>query len=188
MEHGPIEIEPYDPGWRERFERERERIREAYPGDPLLIAHVGSTAVPGLAAKPIVDVLMVVGDVAAFVANREPLVEQLGYDPQHELDDWHALFGVDETGGRVNLHVKPVDGDQYRWEDNLLLREYLRDHPESAAEYERLKRELADEHPEDVEAYSRGKSAFVTEVLERAREAGYEDRLPDPAAGIASQE
>jgi GrpB-like predicted nucleotidyltransferase (UPF0157 family) len=127
---------------------------------------VGSTSVPGLAAKPVVDIQVSVRSMVPRIAYIDPLV-RLGY--RWVLDPWtdeHEYFSRDENGERVfQIHVCPTGSE---WERrHLAFRDWLRDHPEDAAAYERLKRELAERHPRDLYAYIEGKTPFIREIESR---------------------
>jgi len=175
---GEIEVVPYDPEWPDRFERERSRIREAVdPRDVVRIEHIGSTAVPGLAAKPIIDILIVVPDrtAARTCRDRVETIEYEFFEERTEREWWLQLGNWPQTGQRYNLSVRPAETDG--WRRNLLLREYLRDHSEARDEYERVKRSAAAEHADDAVAYTKAKSAVVESILDRARAAGYEERI-----------
>lgn len=170
-----IEIVDYDPAWPDLFERERERMAEVVGDLTVSIEHVGSTAVSGLAAKPIVDVCPVVEDMetAWEVSDRLdaadwPLARERGDEP------WIEHTRTDEDGQEFNVHVRPREAAV---ENYLLLREYLRDHPEIRDEYARVKREAAEEHPHDVGAYTRAKSDVIERAKERARAEGYAEPI-----------
>ena len=164
----------HDPAWRERFERERDRIRTA-SGDGLLGAfHVGSTAVEDLPAKPVVDVLAVYDDYESASSAAEDL-RAAGYDRQRDDPDWLVLSRTE--GSPVVIHLRPEDAD--RWRDQLVFREYLRENPDARAEYERTKREAAAEHPDDVGAYTDAKNETIRELEARAYEAGYGERVSE---------
>lgn len=169
MDVEPGKLTDYDPAWPERYGPERARLREVV-GDGVRIEHVGSTAVPGLAAKPAVDVMVVVPDMDAAREAGDALGSELGYEYWHAKEDWHFLVREGPGGQVFALHLFPADSE--RWRNNLRFREYLRAHPDAAAEYERLKRDLAAEHPDDTGAYSRGKAGFIERTIERARDEG----------------
>lgn len=155
--------------WRDRFEDERDRIADALAADSLdarvgRIEHVGSTSVPDLPAKDVVDLDVVVADDAVADVSRTLEVE-LGGDRYENTDGWHPLFRSAD-GQRFNDHVFAASDDG--WKVSVVTREVLRTRPDLRAEYERLKRELAAEH-DDLVAYSEGKTAFVERVLDAAR-------------------
>jgi putative glutamine amidotransferase len=157
-----------DPTWPHAFEREAARIAEALPPDLVTrIEHVGSTSVPGLAAKPIVDIQLSLTSMIPRDVYVGPLRE-LGYrwivDP---WDDEHEYFSLDEEGKR-RFHIHACLSAS-EWERrHLAFRDALRADPELARAYERLKRELAAAHPRDIMSYVDGKTPFIREVEARA--------------------
>ena len=160
-------IRAYDPGWPARYEAEAERIRASLGERAVRVEHVGSTSVPGLAAKPVIDIQVSVPSMVPRSSYVDPLVE-LGY--RWALDPWtdeHEFFSRDEDGERaVHVHVCGVGSE---WERrHLAFRDWLRDNPEDAAAYERLKRDLAKRHPRDTYSYNDAKTAFIQEVETRA--------------------
>jgi putative glutamine amidotransferase len=158
-----------DPSWPDRFEAEAARIVAALPpGLVDRIDHIGSTSVPGLPAKPYIDIQLSVVAIAPRDAYLGPLVE-LGYHWKPDgHDDTHEFFSLDDGDGRraVNLHVTRSGSD---WERrHLAFRDALRADPDTAAEYAALKRRLAEDHPRDIVRYVQGKSDFIRMVEERA--------------------
>ncbi len=175
-----IAVVEYDPSWPSKFEREARRIREALGELALRIDHVGSTSVPGLGAKPTIDIQVSVTSMQPRAPYADPLV-RLGYTPgvdPHDPD--HMVFSRDEGGERAyHVHVTRAGSDAER--DHLAFRDRLREHPETAAEYERLKRKLVVRHPHDVYAYVDGKTQFVEAVLRELR------RRVDPGQELATK-
>jgi HAD superfamily hydrolase (TIGR01549 family) len=164
----PIRLVPYDPAWPARFEQERVALAEAI-GEWIVggIHHVGSTAVPGLDAKPIIDILAGVRDPEESRACFEPL-EQLGYMYAPYLPEEMHWFCKPHPSRRTHhLHLVPVGSKRYR--DELAFRDRLRGDPGIAAEYASLKRDLADRFGNDREAYTDAKIAFVQAVLSTPR-------------------
>jgi GrpB-like predicted nucleotidyltransferase (UPF0157 family) len=160
-------IHPYDEAWPAMFEAESARIAAALGEDVVGLEHVGSTSVPGLAAKAVVDIQVSVRSMVPRSAYVDPLVG-LGY--RWALDAWtdeHEYFSRDDGGERAfQIHVCPAGSD---WERrHLAFRDWLRDHPDDAAAYERLKRALAERHPRDIYAYIDGKTPFIREIEARA--------------------
>lgn len=176
MNDTPIEVVEYNPEWPDRYEREATRIRAALGDDLIRIEHIGSTAVPGLAAKPIIDICPVVTDrnTANDCADQ---LEEIGYEFGYDFEDDRIHLGYTaDDGQQFNLHLRWRDTIG-RLEENILLREYLRDHPGLRDEYAALKRVAAEEHTDDIEAYSQRKTAFIQRVIDRAREEGYEEQI-----------
>ena len=159
----------YDETWPTRFEREAEQIVAALPpGTMARIDHVGSTSVPGLAAKPIIDIQLSVVSMVPRRGYVDPLVA-LGFDWSIDpWDDQHEYFSRSDAGDHaVHIHVCEAGSE---WERrHLAFRDALRADPEAAAAYEALKRRLADDHPRDIMAYVDGKTEFVRgiEALQR---------------------
>lgn len=160
----PIRIAPPDPGWPARFEQERVAL-EAVVGEwtPGGIHHVGSTAVPGLEAKPIIDIMAGVPDLETARACFEPLAD-LGYLYAPYLPEEMHWFCKPHPARRTHhLHLVPAGSQRYR--DELAFRDRLRADPQIASRYAALKRELAERHRDDRDAYTDAKSAFVRATL-----------------------
>lgn len=164
----PVALVAYDLAWPGAFEAERDRLAHvlsAWLAGP--IEHIGSTAVPGLLAKPVIDIMAGVRDLPSSMSARaalEPL--QYVYFP-YRADQMHWFCKPSPARRTHHLHLVPVSSRL--WEDRLLFRDYLRLTPRAGEEYAALKRELAARHRRDREAYTEGKSRFVETVLERAR-------------------
>ena len=168
---GPIQIVDYDPRWPELFEREAERIRAALGGVALgsvalRIEHAGSTSVPGLAAKPIVDIVLAVPD-SANEDSYAPALEAAGYVLRIREPEWyqHRLFKGPDTD--VNLHVFSAGCEEI--ERMLLFRDWLRSHQADRELYARTKRALAERDWKYVQNYADAKMAVIDEILGRAR-------------------
>lgn len=158
-----IELADYDPAWTGLYRRERERILGVLPGAEL--EHIGSTSVPGLSAKPVIDLLLVVedpDDEAAYV----PALESAGYWVQVREDDWHRHRVLKGPDTNVNLHVFGRGCAQVR--RHLLFRDWLRAVEADRELYARTKRTLAAQEWERVQDYAVAKTAVVMEILERA--------------------
>jgi GrpB-like predicted nucleotidyltransferase (UPF0157 family) len=160
----PIQLAPPDPSWPARFEEEREALEDAIgqwaEGG---IHHVGSTAVPGLEAKPIIDILVGVRDLESARACFEPLA-QLGYLYAPYLpEEMHWFCKPDRAHRTHHLHLVPAGSRRFR--EELSFRDRLRADPKLAAEYAALKRDLAERYREDREAYTEAKGAFIRAVL-----------------------
>lgn len=161
-----IRLSAYDPSWPTRFEEERAAL-EGVIGDWVVggIHHVGSTAVPGLEAKPIIDILAGVRSLEESRACFEPLA-QLGYMYAPYLPDEMHWFCKPHPSHRTHhLHLVPVDSGRYR--DELAFRDRLRANTQTAAEYLALKRDLARRFAHDREAYTDAKSDFVRRILDQ---------------------
>lgn len=169
----PVVVVPYDPAWPALFEREAASLRAtAPPGIIRRIEHFGSTAVPGLAAKPVIDLLVEVRDLAEVRTVVAALLEAEGYEylwrPTHGDDGppWYAWFIRRDPGtGTRTHHVHMVEAHHTEHWDRLRFRDHLRTHPADAAAYGALKQRLAAAHPTDRVAYTHGKSAFIQMIM-----------------------
>ena len=168
----PIELVSYDAAWPARFEEESAELRRALA--PWLagpIEHIGSTAIRGLAAKPVIDIM---AGVDSLEASRPAIAAatRLGYcyfPYQAELKHW---FCKPSPACRTHhLHLVPVGSPQ--WARPIAFRDYLRTHPDVAAEYEALKWRLAAEFRFDREAYTQAKTPFIDAVTDTALESGH---------------
>jgi len=171
----PIQIVDYDPEWPRLYKREAERVRSALGDRVLLLEHVGSTSVPGLAAKPKIDMLLVVAnsaDESAYV----PALEAAAYVLRIREPDWyeHRMFKGPDTD--INLHVFSLGCQEI--ERMLLFRDWLRSNESDCRLYERTKRELARKNWKYTQNYADAKTAVVEEILARARGHGG-NILPD---------
>jgi GrpB-like predicted nucleotidyltransferase (UPF0157 family) len=161
---GSIELADYDPAWPELFRREAERIRAILGERVLQIEHVGSTAVSGLPAKPIIDILLVVADSADEQAYVAPL-EEAGYVLRIREPDWHEHRVLKGPDTNVNLHVFSSGSDEI--ERMLAFRDRLRSHEQDRLLYERSKRDLAQQEWKYVQDYADAKSEVVEEIIAR---------------------
>ena len=170
-----VQLVPYDERWPDLFTRAREALQTAL-GDPVVaIEHIGSTAVPGLAAKPIVDIMVGVDTLDHARAVLIDPVEALGYAYAPEAEDempFRRYFRrrdpiLSPGFERAGYHVHMVEATHPFWGTHVAFRDHLRTHEEEAREYERLKLELAARHAEDRFAYTEAKAPFIEAVLER---------------------
>ena len=157
----PIELHPYDPDWPAAFERERRLLAPLLGPDARLIEHMGSTSVPGLPAKPIIDIIVLVDDLGA-AQGAIPALEETGYSFWRDNPDKTKLYlvkGLPPAPRRT--HHLHIHDDPEEVERHLIFRDHLRSSAEARAAYLALKEELATRFRDDREAYSKGKTAFV---------------------------
>ena len=173
-----VELHPADPGWPAAFEAERAIILPLFAEPPLEIEHMGSTAVPGLPAKPVIDILVLVEDLQSGRA-AIPALEQLGYSYWADNPDQTKLFlvkGLPPAPRRTHhLHIY-TDRDEVR--RRLLFRDHLRTHPDSCAAYLALKQDLVRRFSDDREAYTDAKSEFIDRIVQSL--GGPARRVPRP--------
>jgi GrpB-like predicted nucleotidyltransferase (UPF0157 family) len=165
---GVVVIADYDPAWPTLFEREAARIRAALGDTVQLLEHAGSTSVPGLAAKPRIDIILAVPD-SADELSYVPALEATGYVLRIREPDWyeHRVFKGPDTD--VNLHVFTVGCPEIA--RMLHFRDWLRSNPADRERYERVKRELAQRQWKYTQNYADAKTEIVEEILARAASA-----------------
>jgi GrpB-like predicted nucleotidyltransferase (UPF0157 family) len=173
----PVEIVSYDPSWPSQFAEESALLHAALAAWLAgTIEHIGSTAIPGLAGKPVIDIM---AGVRGLDESRPAIavVSQLGYcyaPYKTELEHW---FCKPSPAFRTHhLHLVPVGTP--RWVRLIAFRDYLRAHRGVAVEYELLKRQLAREHHSDREAYTLAKGPFIDRITDIALQEGYRLRQP----------
>jgi GrpB-like predicted nucleotidyltransferase (UPF0157 family) len=160
----PIRLVSYDAGWPARFERERVALDRAIGGWAIGgIHHVGSTAVPGLDAKPIVDILVGVAGLDASQACFDPLAKLSYLYAPYRAEEMHWFCKPHPSKRTHHLHLVPTESK--RFHDELAFRDRLRASPETAKEYAALKRDLAERFADDREAYTDAKTEFIDRVL-----------------------
>ena len=165
-----IAIVEYDPRWPDLFRREAERIRFALGDLAMRVEHTGSTAVPGLAAKPVIDIALAVADSsreAAYV----PALEGAGYGLRIREPEWHEHRMFKGEDRAVNLHVFSTGCPEIG--RILLFRDWLRSHPADRDRYARVKLALACREWNSTDEYARAKTAVIEEILAGARDPLY---------------
>lgn len=169
----PIVVVEYDPRWEELYKEEARFLKLQFGPEVIVrTEHFGSTAVPGLASKPVIDILV---EVTSFETAKREITPNLEkrkyvYSWRSDIPPGHMMFvkgyGI-EGGQKYHLHMTP--GDHPLW-SCLLFRDYLRKHPETAKCYEKLKHRLAKLYPNDREAYTDGKADFIVSITEKAEQ------------------
>jgi GrpB-like predicted nucleotidyltransferase (UPF0157 family) len=161
----PIAISPYDPSWPAHYRREEVRIRAALGAQALAVEHVGSTAVPGLAAKDRIDIDLIVADPAdedAYV----PALTTVGYTLRTREPHWYEHRCLWTEDHDVTLHVFGPDCDEHL--RHLVFRDWLRSNPDDLDRYAACKHEAAARHPLSMANYVHSKASVITEILKRA--------------------
>lgn len=169
-----IILVPYDAKWAERYAQVETELKSLLPRMLMQrIAHIGSTAVPGLSAKPIIDVQVEVSDLEEVKNEVVPKMVELGYEfiwrpTMGDVAPFYAWFIKRDDRGERCVHVHMVESGQTSV-DRIIFRDYLREHPDALKEYEAHKHDLAKRFPKDREAYTKHKTEFVNDVLAKAR-------------------
>lgn len=178
-----IEVLPYNPGWPVRYVGEMEKVSAGL--NPCLLEHhhIGSTAIPGLAAKPTIDILCVVESLEALDGCNQAMID-FGYQPKGENGNPGRRYfqKVEDTVHLFHIHAyAPGHPDILR---HLNFRDYLRSHPDEARAYQDLKTQLAQLHSFEPEQYTSGKAAFILAVEYRAAAWRVELGLPATSSGL----
>lgn len=162
-----ISVVEYNSAWREKFEREAGLFKNILKDELVAVHHIGSTAVPGLKAKPVIDIMPVVKDIARVDGFRAQF-ESAGYEYLGEFGIAGRRFL--RKGGAHRTHNVHIFGVSSRYEiaRHLAVRDYLHARPAEAAAYGELKARLALQFPEDIDGYCDGKDAFVKELEKKA--------------------
>src|SRR5215467_2941437 len=171
LERGTVRVVSYNPDWHISFQVERDLLRNALGSKVLEIRHIGSTAIHGMPAKPIIDIVAAVqslGEVSDFV---DALV-RLGYEDKGDGSVVGRRYFVKGNAGARTHHLNFYEMNSSGWTSHILFCEYLKSHKEVAEEYAKLKQKLANEFPADRASYTNGKERFVAAVAERAASEG----------------
>jgi GrpB-like predicted nucleotidyltransferase (UPF0157 family) len=165
-----IRVSDYDPAWSKQFDGERQRIAAALGPTAVRIHHIGSTAVPKMKAKPIIDILLEVPSVETL-DEQSPALEALGYEALGEFGiAGRRYFRRDDADGTRTHQVHAFKAGVPDVIRHLAFRDYLRANRPIALEYGKLKERLASAHPHEPEAYMNGKDSFVKEHEQHALE------------------
>ncbi len=168
LKRGAVHLETYNPVWHEIFEEEKLALRQIL-GDKFIAAeHVGSTAIPGIKAKPILDLMIAIRNLDDWEWIQEPLT-RLGYEFRRDSreEQGHILFVKGPEENRTH-YLKVAELDSDFWAEHVLFRDYLLRNPKYIAEYQSIKEQLLDEHKGNREPYTKGKEKFIRKILDLA--------------------
>jgi GrpB-like predicted nucleotidyltransferase (UPF0157 family) len=165
-----VEIVEYDPKWVTLYREERARILAVIGHLQVAVEHIGSTAVVGLGAKPVIDIMVGVDCLSDAQLCMEPL-KSLGYRYHPEIEATmpdRRFFGKGEPPKEQHYHVHMVEKGSEFWRVHLAFRDYLRSHPETSRQYCKLKKKLASEYGSDREGYTEAKTEFIESIVAKA--------------------
>ncbi|WP_330577918.1 GrpB family protein [Alkaliphilus pronyensis] len=163
-----IEVVPYNPHWVEEFQKESKKLFRILSKEAIEIHHIGSTSIPGISAKPVIDIMIVVKDINKIDEYNNEL-EELGYIPKGEYGIKGRRFFLKGLYNRTH-HLHVFEKGNQEVAKHLNFKSYMICHPNEAKEYEELKKELAQKHKYDNVAYCKGKDAFIKNIDEKAGE------------------
>ena len=161
------DIIPYDPSWVTRFEEEARAITQIFADTIVRIEHIGSTSVPGMSGKPLVDVLVLVRDITNIDEHDAEMLAA-GLTPKGDLLQKGGRLFIRENGDKnlTNVHVYETNHEHVP--EMLNLRDYLRSHPEEVARYSQIKNDLIEKYPDDYASYRREKDVYMEQLKKRA--------------------
>jgi GrpB-like predicted nucleotidyltransferase (UPF0157 family) len=163
-----VEVVPHDPRWRDAFEAEAKQVAAALGENVVAIHHIGSTAIPNIYAKPVVDLLVEVRDITK-IDGRSSAMESLGYEVMGEFGiPGRRYFRKDNQEGTRTHQIHAFEAGSAEAERHLAFRDYIIAHPGDAQSYSELKRKLAEEYPQSIDEYMDGKDGFIKEMDRRA--------------------
>jgi GrpB-like predicted nucleotidyltransferase (UPF0157 family) len=163
-----IMVVPYDARWPDLFQEEADELVTIFGEEVVAIHHIGSTAIPGIHAKPIIDILVEVQDIERIDAFNQEMTER-GYLPKGEFGIRGRRFFIKGTEEIRTHHVHVFQTGDREYERHLAFRDYLRAHPAEAQVYSRLKQELARRFPHDIDSYMAGKNDLIKETERKAK-------------------
>jgi GrpB-like predicted nucleotidyltransferase (UPF0157 family) len=163
-----VEVVPHNPNWNRAFQDESTQVIVALGDNVIAIDHIGSTAIATISAKPIIDILVSVADIAK-VDDRNASMHALGYEVMGEYGiAGRRYFRKDNESGIRTHHVHVFTVGSAQINRHLAFRDYMRVHPEEAQRYSDLKQTLAKQYPDDIEGYMDGKDKFIKAIDQKA--------------------
>jgi GrpB-like predicted nucleotidyltransferase (UPF0157 family) len=167
LKAGIVRLVTYQPEWKELFEVEAIRLRSCLGKHALQVEHIGSTAIEGMVAKPIIDINIAIENIenATKIIS---LLKTIGYTHKPDDDIPGRLYFVKQTEGLTTYHLSLSEPTSDFWKTHLLFRDYLRVNPDTAEKYKQLKIKLAKQYPSDRIAYLLGKEDFIRQTIEIA--------------------
>jgi GrpB-like predicted nucleotidyltransferase (UPF0157 family) len=166
LERGKLKLLPYQLEWKKLFTEEKQRLEAAIGNNILEIEHIGSTSIPGMTAKPIIDIAIAIHNFEEAKVCIDPL-ENLGYEYKGEFGIPRRLYFVKGTPRRFHLHMNEIISDH--WKNHISFRDYLIKHPDKAKQYADLKIKLAQQFKANREAYTEGKTSFIEKILQLSK-------------------
>ena len=168
LQRGKVLLEPYNPEWQKLFEAEKSAFQEVLGNKFIAAEHVGSTAIPDLKAKPILDLMLAIPNLNVWEWIKEPL-KKLGYEFRRDFrqEQGHILFVKGPEENRTH-YLKITELNSDFWTEHILFRDYLVNNPQYREEYQNLKEKLFGAHAGNREPYTKGKEEFVRKILKLA--------------------
>lgn len=168
LEMGKVHLENYNSNWKIMFEEEKENLKEKFGEYAISIEHIGSTAIEGLSAKPIIDISVGVNKLEDFKLVKDKILQDYKYSVKEDSVEGEILVrkGPEPTITHF-IHVMEIESDRYK--NTIIFRDYLRDNPVEVKRYERLKKELAKKYFDNRIMYTSSKKDFIEGILLKAK-------------------
>jgi GrpB-like predicted nucleotidyltransferase (UPF0157 family) len=163
-----VEVVPHDPEWKKIYESESIFLKSIFKKEIITIHHIGSTVIPNISAKPIIDIIIEVKDINKVDKYNKKMIEQ-GYIPKGEAGITKRRFFIKGSEEFRISHVYVFQKGDFEIIRHLKFRDYMIAHPKEAQEYSQLKEHLAREYPEDIDGYIEGKDAFIKSIDKKAK-------------------
>ena len=164
-----VVLVPYDPTWAKEFEKEKKILKKILGKNALDIQHVGSTSIPGLSAKPIIDIAVAVENVS-MLHKLISVLSLAGYDVKDSINELGEILARKGTPENRTHYIHIEIKNSVFWNNHILFRDYLLKHHEYVKEYEKLKKDVADKFGEERKLYTAAKNKFISSVLKLAKE------------------
>ena len=163
-----VEVVPHNPQWKQEFNSESQKIQKILADNVVIIHHIGSTAIPNIYAKPVIDFLIEVKNIN-LISQQTPAMEKLGYEAMGEFGlVGRRYFRKENPSGIRTHHVHIYQINSPEIKRHLAFRDYMLAHTQDAEQYSQLKQELARKYPNDIESYMDGKDEFVKRMEKKA--------------------
>lgn len=165
---GIVELKEYDHKWKDEFKEEKERLKTIFGDLAITIEHVGSTAIEGLSAKPVIDIAIGVNKLPNIDVINQIFLNHLQYSVKEDSVEDEILVRKGPEDNRTHfIHIMEVDSIRYK--NTILFRDYLINNPDELLKYENLKKELASKYSNERKMYTSSKNDFITDIIRKAR-------------------
>ena len=171
LKRGTVNLKKHNPDWIKLFEKEKKMLFKKFPNVILEVSHGGSTSIPNIPAKPIIDMFVAVKSLKGTDKIRKYL-EKLNYEYRGKEGVMGRILYVKHIKGKTEIrthHLQFIEKRNKEWKNHLLIKNYYLKHPKEAKKYAELKRKLAKKYANNRELYSRGKNNFIASIIKKAK-------------------
>lgn len=167
LKHGTVKLKTHNQNWKKLFDKEKKIILKMFPGKIIEINHAGSTAIPGIKAKPIIDIFATIKSLSIAKLFKKNL-ERIGYIYKGNGGVAGRIIYMKENNGLITHHLQFVKPNSSIWKNQRIIKEYFLNHKDEAKKYEKLKTELAKKFPDNREKYTKGKDKFIKSIIKKS--------------------